>query len=247
MKNLLISLSLLLFCTLPAAAAEIRLSAAASLTEAVKALLVDYQQRQPEAQVLANFAASGALAKQIQAGAPADIYISANPKWMDYLQQQGLIADASRTVLVQNRLVFVGAQQTAISCLAQLPSLQRIAICSPRSSPAGQYAEQALIAAGVYPQLVVEQQLILAKDVRQALLYADRGEVDGAFVYQTDALLAQRAKTLFTVPAALYPQIEYPAALTSAGSGNPAAAEFFAYLLSAPGQQYFQQHGFLLP
>ena len=234
-----------LLLAMPAFAVEIRISAAASLTEAIKELVATYQQQHPEDQLLANFASSGALAKQIVAGAPADIYISANPKWLDYLQQQGLIASGSELVLLKNSLVFVGAPDSTVTSLAELPELQRIAITSPQSSPAGKYVEQALTAAGLYQQLVAAEKIVFAKDVRQALLYAERGEVDGAFVYRTDALLAKHAKLLFTLPQKLYPQVVYPAALTQQGAGKLAAQQFLAYLTGSEARQTFQQYGFI--
>ena len=233
--------------TVSADAEEVRISAAASLTEAIKELVANYHQDNPTVELLPNFASSGALAKQIDAGAPADIYISANPKWVDYLQQQGLIADATKKVLVQNRLVVVGFTDDSIGSLQQLPELQRVAICSPQTSPAGKYAEQALTKVGVYTQLVGEQRLIMAKDVRQALLYADRGEVDVAFVYRTDALLAKQVKILFEVPQKYYPQVIYPAVLTKTGAKQSAAGAFYAYFFSADAQQVFRKYGFLIP
>jgi molybdate transport system substrate-binding protein len=231
--------------TIPADADEVRISAAASLTDAVKELVIGYQRQYPEIKLLPNFASSGALAKQIYAGAPADIYISANPKWMDYLQQQALIDVASEQVLVQNSLVFVGVQPL-VSTISELPKLQRIALGSPKSTPVGRYAEQALSKAGLYSRLLTGQKLILAKDVRQALLYAERGEVDGAFVYRSDALLAKQAKILFAVPQELYPLVVYPAALTKTGIEKSAAKQFFAYLHSNAAQQIFRKYGFLI-
>lgn len=231
--------------TVSADAEEVRISAAASLSEAVKELVAGYQQSHPGSKLLPNFASSGALAKQIYAGAPADIYISANPKWMDYLQQQDLIDVASKQVLVQNSLVFVAMPSIPVTDLAGLLNLQRIALCSPKSSPAGRYTEQALTSTGLYRQLLAEQKLIFAKDVRQALLYADRGEVDGAFVYRTDALLSKQAKVLFAVSQELYPRVIYPAALTNTGVEKTAAKDFFAYLLSDSAMQIFVKYGFV--
>lgn len=251
MKNsLTYYISLLLVCvflTASASAEEIRISAAASLTEAVKVLVGEFQQNHSDIKLLPNFASSGALAKQIYAGAPADIYISANPKWMDYLEQQELVSKSSREVLVQNRLVVVSVTGNSINSLQQLTDLSRIAICSPKSSPAGKYAEQALTAAGIYSQLLAEQKLILAKDVRQALLYADRGEADAAFVYGTDAQLSKQAQTLFAVPQELYPHVVYPAALTIEGSRKSKADSFFRYLFSESAQEVFKKYGFLIP
>jgi len=231
----------------PALAAEVRISAAGSLTDAIKELVEGYRQSHPEVELLPNIAASGALAKQIIVGAPADIFISANPKWMEYLQQKGLIAAGSEQVLLFNSLVLVGPPESSVRSLQDLPALQRIALGSPQSVPAGKYTEQALTAAGIYPQLLAERKLVLTKDVRQALLYADRGEVGGAFVYRTDALLAKQAIILLAVPQELYPRINYPAALTEAGADNPAAQAFFRFLFSAEAQRIFRNHGFLTP
>lgn len=250
MKPIVISpAALLLFLALllavPALAEEVRISAAASLTEVIKELVGTYQQSHPADRLLATFASSGALAKQIVAGAPADIYIAANPQWMDYLQQQGLIAAGSEQILLRNRLVFVGPPDSNINSLEALRSLPLIAIASPKSAPVGEYAEQAMTAAGIYPQLLAGHKIIFAKDARQALLYAERGEVDGAFVYHTDALLARRVKQLFVVPQELYPQVVYPAALTQQGADKLAAQRFLRYLSGNAARQVFQNYGFI--
>ena len=237
---------LLLAVAAPAMSGEIRISAAASLTDALKEVIEVYRQTHPESELLPNFASSGALAKQIIAGAPADIYISANPKWMEHLQQQGMVVDKTKRILVHNSLVLVGSTDNAIKSLQDLLSMHKIALGSPKSVPAGKYAEQALTAAGLYQSLQADNKLILAKDVRQALLYADRGEVDGAFVYRTDAMLAQQAKILLVVPQALYPQVSYPAALLKGAPGKAEVADFFNSLFSPLGQQIFQKYGFLL-
>ncbi|WP_303722139.1 molybdate ABC transporter substrate-binding protein [Malonomonas rubra] len=247
-EKLIFTLCLILWlvvCSVTAGASEIHISAAASLTDAMKEIINNYQKSYPQAALLPNFASSGALAKQISAGAPTDIYISANPKWMQYLQDQGQIVADSKRTLVDNSLVFVGMEKS-VTQLAELVNLQRIAIGSPKSTPVGRYAEQALSNAGLYEQLQAGRRLILAKDVRQALLYADRGEVDGAFVYRTDALLAQQAQILFAVPQDLYPQVVYPAALTNSGAEKPMAADFFNYLFSQTAQDVFRKYGFVI-
>jgi molybdate transport system substrate-binding protein len=228
-------------------AEEIRISAAASMTDSLKELISQYSQDHPETKLLANFASSGALVKQVMAGAPADIYISANPKWMDYLDQNGMVVTASRQILVHNQLVVVGWSNSVIHKFLDLLSLERIAIGSPQTTPVGKYSQQALTAAGIYPQLVAERKLIMAKDVRQALMYADRGEVDGAFVYRTDALLAQKAFILLDVPQELYPPVVYPVALTTSAGTNDEAKKFLAYLLGAEARQIFHHYGFITP
>jgi molybdate transport system substrate-binding protein len=238
-------LLLLVFAT-PALSSEVRVSAAASLTDAIKDVVVTYRQAHPEVELLVNFASSGALAKQIVAGAPADIYISANPKWMKYLQEQGMVVGDTKRTLVHNSLVLVGSAESQISSLADTLKMGKIALGSPKSVPAGKYAEQALTTANLYQQLQSENKLILAKDVRQALLYADRGEVDGAFVYRTDAMLAKQAKILLVVPQELYPQVTYPAALVKGAQGKSDVEDFFNVLFSPEGQQIFEKYGFLL-
>ncbi|WP_092350320.1 molybdate ABC transporter substrate-binding protein [Desulfuromusa kysingii] len=238
-------LLLLLFAT-PALAGEVRISAAASLTDAIKEVSALYKQSHPQVELLVNFAASGALAKQIVAGAPADIYISANPKWMKYLQEQGVVAEETTKTLVYNSLVLAGSPNAKATALKDVLQMRSIAIGSPKSVPAGKYAEQALTAANLYQQLQQEKKLILAKDVRQALLYADRGEVAGAFVYRTDAMLAKQAKILFEVPQDLYPQVTYPATLLKGAEGKTDVEGFYAFLFSPEGQQIFVKYGFLL-
>lgn len=225
-------------------AAEVRLSVAASMTDAAKALIAAYQKSAPEVTFLPNFAASGALAKQIAQGAPADLFISANPKWMDYLVKTGSVAADQVRTLAFNSLVLVGHQGLQVESMADLAHLGRIAIGSPKGVPAGQYAEQALKNAGLYARLA--PRLVLAKDVRQALVYADRGEVDGAFVYRTDALLAQHAAILLQVPARLYSRVQYPVALTRTGAANPAAVAFAAFLKTPAAAGILEKNGFLV-
>jgi len=115
---------------------------------------------------------------------------------------------------------------------------------SPKSVPAGQYAEQAMRAAEVYEKLLAANKFIMAKDVRQALMYAERGEADGAFVYRTDALLAEKAVILFRVPADLYPRIDYPLAMTPEGSKKAAARVFFEFLKTKPALDIVVSFGF---
>ncbi|MCA1796757.1 MAG: molybdate ABC transporter substrate-binding protein [Geobacteraceae bacterium] len=206
-----------------------------------------YERIHPEVDILPNFASSGALARQLSNGAPAHIYISANPKWMSYLEKQKRIETPTKVTLVQNSLVFAGLPAEGVRGMESLPSLDRIAMCNPASSPAGHYIKQALKASGIYTQLERDKRLIFAKDVRQALLYADRGEVDGAFVYRTDALLAQHAQILFQVDPSLHPQIVYPAAMTPSGTQNPAALDFFAFLQQETARTIFRNHGFIVP
>lgn len=237
---------LLLFLLLPpsARAGEVRLSAAASMTEVVKELISAFCKENPGTAVLPNFASSGALAKQIAQGAPADLYISANQRWMAYLLEKKGIAPQTVQVFAYNSLVFVGRGGQPLNTLRDVLSLSLLAIGSPKSVPAGQYAAQALRAAGVYGQLARDHKLVMAKDVRQALIYAERGEVDGAFVYRTDALLARQAAILLTVPAELHDRIAYPLGLTQSGARNRAAQAFFTFLQGPVAADILAAYGF---
>ncbi len=228
----------------PALAGELTISAAASTNEAVTELAKVFHTSHGEITVNRNFASSGALAKQIAQGAPADIFISANPKWMAYLVDQRRIASGQERTLAYNSLVLVGRKDLALTSLSDLARLQRIALGSPKSVPAGQYAVQALQAAGVYQQL--QGRLVMTQDVRQALAYADRGEVDAAFVYKTDALLVQRAVILLEVPQDLYDPVSYPVGLTVAGAKNPAAAAFYAFLGTPAAAKILEKYGFVV-
>ena len=186
------------------AAEEIRISVPASMTDAMKELIAQFGASGKHAPIVTNYGPSGTLAKQIVEGAPADLFISANQKWMDYLREEKQIDPATEKILAANTLVFVGMKNPAITKMADIVGLKQIAIGSPKSVPAGEYAVQAMEKAGIYKQLEEGKKLVMAKDVRQALTYADRGETDGAFVYKTDALMATQAVILFEVPQELY-------------------------------------------
>jgi len=227
-----------------AGAETIYLSVAASMTDAFKEIIAEFSALHPEARLLPNFASSGALAKQIDQGAPADLYVSANPKWMQFLLEREMIAAGTDRIFAYNKLVFIGQASHAIAQLSDLAALQRIAIGSPQSVPAGQYAKQAMDGARIYAVLEQEKKLVIAKDVRQALLYADRGEVDGAFVYKTDALLAVNARILFTVPDELYDRVSYPLGLTPSGAKKETARSLYSFIESQKAVAVLKKFGF---
>lgn len=228
---------------LPCLAAEINLSVAASLRESVNELTDLFQQRHPGVSFRNNFGASGALAKQIEAGAPADLFISANREWVDYLIARRLADAQSSSIFAYNQLVVAGRPELKIRSMQDLLQLKKIAIGSPKSVPAGEYAMEALKKAGIDRQ--VANRLVLAKDVRACLLYADRGEVDAAFVYRTDALmLSKRAKILYVVPEGLHERVSYPMVLTVAGARQPEAQAFIRFLASPEAKAILKKRGF---
>ncbi len=239
----LLFLSSILFFTTQIQAGELHISCAASTTDALKEIIGAYKQTHQGTTILPNFASSGSLAKQIEQGAPVDIYVSANEKWMHYLVTKQVISSEKVRELARNELVFVGSSTTTINTLEELPSLNRIAIGSPKSVPAGDYAAKALQKAGLWDSLENNKKLIMAKDVRQALLYADRGEADGAFVYRTDAMLAKNAAILFAVETTK--QIQYPTAITKLGEKKSEAKEFFDFLTGTTAADILKKYGFI--
>jgi molybdate transport system substrate-binding protein len=243
--KLFIIVVLFQMCTFVTVQAQtIHLSVAASMTDAFKEMMAGFSEKQPTVEFLPNFASSGSLAKQIEQGAPADIFVSANPKWMKYLAEKQMIAAGTDRIFAYNQLVFVGEKKSTGLSLENLVTLDLIALGSPQSVPAGQYAKQAMERAGVYAELEREKKLIMAKDVRQALIYADRGEVDGAFVYKTDALLARNANILFVVPQDFYNRVSYPLALTTGGVKNESAKAFYDYMSSPEAIAILTKYGF---
>jgi len=226
-------------------AGDISLSAAASTKEALKEIIDGFKKVQPDANILTNFGASGALAKQTSQGAPTDVFISANDQWLDFIVKDGKADAKNKGVLAYNKLVFAGKKGLAVKSLSDMKTLNRIAIGTPASVPAGQYAEQALRAAKVYEDLAKDNKLVMAQDVRQALLYADRGEVDGAFVYSTDALLAEKAVILMVVPDDLYDRVSYPMVITTAGEAKAEAKAFYSYLSGPEAQAILKKFGFV--
>jgi len=244
MKNIF-KVATTLFCLIlpatPAFAGDVNLSVAASLKEVINELSDSFAKKNPGVKFIKNYGASGALAKQIENGAPADLFISANLEWMDYAQNRKLVDSATTGNFTYNTLVFVGAPGKAAS-MQDLTRLEKIAIGSPKSVPSGEYATGAFKKAGIDKQL--EKKLVMARDVRECLMYAERGEVDGAFVYKTDALQAKHAKILFTVPQELYPRVTYPMSLTVAGAKNKDAAAFFAYLHGDEARPVLSKYGF---
>lgn len=245
LRSLLSFLFILIFSATSARAGDVGLSVAASLREAVMELSASFAKDNPAVRFQKNLGSSGALAKQIESGAPADLYFSANVEWMDHLKERKLVNERSITVFAYNTLVFVGKPELKVGNLQDIVKLERIAIGSPKSAPVGDYAMQALKKAGLEKQL--ENKLVMAKDVRECLMYADRGEADGAFVYRTDAQeMAKNVKVLFTVPQELYPRITCLVALTVTGSKNADAVTFHKFLQTPDAKAILTKHGFMV-
>jgi len=248
MKKLMSRFALFCFAflamTAPAVAGELKLSVAASLKEVINELTASYTAKHPATVFVKNFGSSGTLAGQIENGAPADLFVAANTEWMEYLKKKNLVDGASEKMFAFNSLVFTGTTTKQVSSMNDLPALEKIAIGSPKSVPAGEYAMAAITTSGLEKKLTGK--LVMAKDVRECLMYAEIGEVDGAFVYRTDALLAQKAKLLFVVPQKLYPRVVYPMGLTVKAAQNSEAKAFAAYLEGPEAKSVLQKFGFTL-
>lgn len=231
-----------------ASAAEITVSAAASLADAFKDIAAQYRQQYPEAEIRLNTAASGTLLQQAANGAPVDLLAFADQKTMDMAAARNLIVPSSRKDFARNTLVVVAPAGSALSVkkLQDLrqPAVKRIAMGNPDSVPAGRYAKAALEKAGVWG--AVSPKIIPTQNVRQSLDYVARGETDAGFVYNTDAKLQQgRVKVLWTVPSDK--PVTYPLAVARESAQKAEAERFAAYILSAKGRAVLDRYGFARP
>jgi molybdate transport system substrate-binding protein len=228
------------------AAREITVSAAASLKDAFGEIGKQYESS-TGARVNFNFGASGALQKQIESGAPVDVFASAGIPQMNALATQGLIVPETRRDFARNTLVLVipADSTSGITTFADLggAKVARLAIGNPKTVPVGQYAEQALTRLGLWRQL--GPRLILAEDVRQALDYVARGEVDAGIVYASDVrATGDRVRTVATAPADSHDPILYPIAVVKASSRQEVARAFIDAVMSDDGQRVMEQYGF---
>ena len=224
---------------------ELVIFGAMSLTDA----LTEVSQRFGAARnvkVYCNFAGSSTLQRQIEKGAPADVFIAASSKQMDALQREGLLFEDSRRAILNNRLVLVAPvnssfSMTDVESLAQ-DSLRRIAIGEPNSVPAGIYGREALTHLGVWD--AVEPKLIPSADVRSTLAYVESGEVDVGVVYQTDAGFSKKVKIIYQFPDSSHTPIVYPAAVLRNTGHKAMAQAFLEYLQTVEVAAILEKHGF---
>jgi molybdate transport system substrate-binding protein len=233
-----------------AAPTEMIVSAAISMKDVLEAIGERFAAREAGARVRFNLGASGTLARQIEAGAPADVFVSAALGPMDDLERAGLLERGSRRTFARNLLAVVVPADSAIR-LERAEDLldarvRRIAIGNPRTVPAGQYAEASLRAAGLLDR--VRAKLVLGENVRQVLEYVARGEVDAAWVYTTDAAMERhRVREAFRPPESTYPPVLSPVAVLR-DARAPRLARAFVDLLAGPdGRSIVARFGFLAP
>lgn len=230
-----------------ATAKDIVVFAAASLKNALDDASVAYE-KETGTKALISYAASSTLAKQVESGAPADLFISADLDWMDYLQKRNLIKADTRATLLGNKLVLIApASNTAKVdikpgfALADLLGNERLAMADPAAVPAGKYGKAALEKLGVWD--AVSSKIAPAEDVRSALLLVSRGETPLGIVYATDAAADKGVRIVAAFPEDSHPPIVYPAAVL-ASSDNAEAAAFLDYLKSYKARPFFERQGF---
>ena len=221
--------------------------AAASLQESLSAA-ADRWAATGHARPVLSFAGSSALARQVMAGAPADLFLSADEEWMDALARSRLLRAHTRAALLTNRLVLVAPAVSRVQLtmaprfpLAQALGRGRLAMADPAAVPAGRYARDALIRLGVWPQL--QTRITRSENVRAALALVTRGEAPLGIVYATDAQASRGVRVVGTFPASSHAPITYPVAVL-AKSTNPDAEGFRRFLLSAEGKAIFRRFGF---
>jgi len=240
-----------LFCAAlgAASAGDVVVFAATSLKEALDAQ-ANHFQRSTGHKVVVSYAASNALAKQIESGAPADLFVSADVNWMDYAEQRKLLAPGTRVELLRNVLVLIAPAASSATLrigpqfgLAAALGNERLAMANPDSVPAGKYGRSALESLGVWKD--VDRRIARADNVRGALALVSRGEAPFGIVYRTDAIADKGVRTVDAFPPGSHPAIVYPAAVTAA-SRSAAARPLLDYLASPAARALWERHGFVV-
>ena len=243
MKSLLPALLLLLAA--PAQAADLTVFAAASLTDALEEIGAAYG-KAGGGKVALNLGASSTLARQIQEGAPADLFLSADEAKMDALEKKGLVLAGTRRSVLSNTLVIVVPRDAAAKIVApqDLAGVRTLALAEPQSVPAGIYARRYLTRLGLWEKLAGK--VVPTENVRAALAAVEAGNADAAIVYKTDAGISKKVRVAYEVPRAEGPKISYPFAVVAESKRKDAAKRFLAYLASKPALAVFRKYGFVI-
>lgn len=247
----ILALLVLSLTLLPAAWAQnLTVFAAASLKEALDEAGTRYQKSTGRSEKIAiSYAASSALARQIENGAPADVFISADMDWMDYVEKRNLLRAGSRASLLRNEIVLIAPSFSKAMLdlrpgapLAQVLGKERLAMADPDSVPAGKYGKAALEKLGLWATVI--NRVARTENVRAALLFVSRGEAPLGIVYRTDAAAEKKVRIVATFPPDSHPPIVYPAALLS-GWKSAEATVFFEFIKSPVAIEIFRKHGFV--
>lgn len=223
---------------------ELTISAAASLKESMAEIEKLYKEENPNVTLTLNFGSSGSLLKQIQEGAPSDIFISAGKSQMTTLEEDNLLLEGTKKNLVGNSLVLVGPSDTKITSLEDLSkdTVTKIALGEPSSVPAGKYATEVLTNLSILDK--VKDKLIYGKDVKEVLTWAASGNAECGFVYSSEAKANENAKVIATIPENLHSPITYPIAVINTSKNQDAAKDFEDFLLTDKAIDIFINYGY---
>lgn len=229
--------------------AKITVFAASSMTNALEEAKIEFLKLHPNEDIAISFASSSKLARQIENGAEANIFISANQKWMDYLEEKNVILTSSRVNLVANRLVMIAPESSKVNQInvtdanwINLLKNSYLAVGDPDAVPAGKYAKEALNYLQQWS--MVKDKLARGQNVRVALAYVERGESPLGIVYATDAKMSKKVKVVAIFPSESHAKILYPASLIK-GQENTESQMFLDYLRSQAGKKIFADYGFI--
>lgn len=246
LRTILIT-TVLAIWSVAAQAATVTVFAAASLTDALKEIAAGYE-KQSDDKVVFNFAASGPLARQIQEGAPADIFFSADEARADALEQTGLLVPGTRRSRLGNSLVIVEPNDSKLAIDAPQDlaktNIHRLALGDLKTVPVGTYSKAYLEKLGLWDQ--IQPKIVPCESVRAVLAAVESGDVEAGIVYKTDAAISRKVKVAFEVPVGSGPKISYPMALVKEGPQPEAARKFLTYLDSPSAAAVFVKYGFLV-
>lgn len=247
MKGKTLFFILPLFITARLFAAELTVHAAASLTDAMKEIGATYE-KESDDKLVFNFGASNTLARQIEEGAPADLFLSADDARMDALEKRDLLLTETRRKLLSNLLVIVVATDASTlpksaSDLTK-PEFKKIALGEPQTVPAGIYAREYLQGLGIWD--AVKEKIVPTENVRSALAVVESGNVEAGFVYKTDSLISKKVKIAVEIPANEGPRISYPVAVVKSSKEPQRAKKFAEYLAGPAARRVFEKFGFIV-
>jgi molybdate transport system substrate-binding protein len=226
----------------------LNVSGAASLTDALKEIEDRFEKENPSIDVVLNLASSGTLQRQIEQGAPADVFLSASLEKFNALREKGLLDEHYTDKLLENELVVITEKDDNLKLdnlhgLTTGSEIERIAIGVPTSVPAGRYAKESLEHKHLWDDL--EKKMVYGKDVRQVLTYVETGNVDVGFVYATDAVISDDVEVIHRIDSSLHTPIIYPAGIIDRSDKKDAALSFYTFLKTEKAQETFKKYGFI--
>jgi molybdate transport system substrate-binding protein len=229
--------------------AQITVSAAASLTEAFMDMEKEFETENPDIDIVYNFGASGTLRTQIEGGAPIDVFASAAQDQMDMLASKGFIYNDTRENFVENSLVMIAPKGNALGLTGMQDltktEVEKISIGNPDTVPAGKYAKEALTNAGLWDS--VSGKMLMAENVKQALVYVERGEAEAGFVFSTDASSAENDSIEVITSVHVTTPITYPIAVLSSTQHQEDSQLFIDFVTGEKGKSILEQYGFIIP